>query len=410
MLQQGVEAGKENGMFTLPEEQQAIQTSMRRFARRELRWRARKLDHAAPGMVDWDLLRKCGTLGLFSGQLPPAYGGSMDRLSAVIALEELAHWEAGIATLLAYNSQAQAAVTLSGNQALMDQLFPEIVAGEAQQKPVLWALALSERRLGSDLCRPEGANPARMMVTAQRRGNTYVLSGRKAYCAGGNLARWICIFATLSPDRSTEGLTGFIIPTHAPGFHVSELLPTLGLRACPLVEFYVEGVTVPGEHRLTAEGGAHTLVQTLSSHGRCQGAAVAVGIACGAFALARQYTTTRVQGGSPIAQHQMVQHLLADMAIQTEAARLLTHKAAASNPPEMALSSMAKVFASDVAIKVATDAVQLMGAYGTTSKSGAEKYFRDAKMTQIFTGTNEICRLAVTHPMLRATGLLPVDG
>ena len=179
----------------------------------------------------------------------------------------------------------------------------------------------------------------------------------------------------------------------------------MGLRACPLVEFYLEGVTVPRQHLLTEEGSADGLIQKLSPRGRGQAAAIAVGIAQGAFELSRQHAFTRFQGGGPIARHQMVRHMLADMATQIEAARLLTYKAAVTTPPEVAASSMAKVFASDAAVKVATDAVQLMGAYGTTSKSGAEKYFRDAKMTQIFAGTNEICRLAITHPMLRDAGL-----
>ena len=131
-----------------------------------------------------------------------------------------------------------------------------------------------------------------------------------------------------------------------------------------------------------------------------------MGIARGAFEQARLHTLGRVQGGETIAQHQMVQHMLADMATQIEAARLLTYKAATAAPPQVALSSMAKVFASDVAVKVTTDAVQLMGAYGTTTRSGAEKYFRDAKMTQIFEGTNEICRLAVAAPLIESSGLL----
>jgi alkylation response protein AidB-like acyl-CoA dehydrogenase len=398
-------------MFELSEAQQAVQTSIRRFARRELRWRTRKLDNAPPGTIDWDLLRKSCTLGLLSAQLPPAYGGTMDALSAVIAAEEIAHWDAGTATLLAANSLAQAAIILSGNTTVMEQVFAAITSGEAHQEPMLVALALTERRLGSDLMPPTTMHAVRMMVLAKRRGDAYVLSGRKAYCAGGNLAQWICVFATLSDDRSPAGLTGFVVPTTASGFHVSEILPTMGLRACPLVEFYLENVTVPAAHLLTAEGEAHALVHALSAQDRYQGAAIAVGIAQGAFELARQHSIGRLQGGGPIAGHQMVQHMLADMATQIEAARLLTYKAAATTPPDLALSSMAKVLASDVAVRVATDAVQIMGAYGTTIKSGAEKYFRDAKMTQILAGTNEICRLAITAPMLRDAGLLPmVEG
>ncbi|ETX01327.1 MAG: hypothetical protein ETSY2_37425, partial [Candidatus Entotheonella gemina] len=155
------------------------------------------------------------------------------------------------------------------------------------------------------------------------------------------------------------------------------------------------------------EGAGRQLLATLSASGRCQAAAIAVGIARGAFELGRQHTLNRVQGGGPIMQHQMVQHMLADMATQIEAARLLTHKAATASPLNASLSSMAKVFASDTAVKVATDAVQLMGAFGTTLKSGAEKYFRDAKMTQIFQGTNELCRLAIMHPTLQEAGLTP---
>ena len=287
----------------------------------------------------------------------------------------------------------------------MERIFPAVIAAEDAQQPILCALGLTERRVGSDFVHPALAHPAQMMVTAKRRGNTYLLSGRKAYCAGGNLAAWICVFATVDEHRSPAGLTGFVISTDTPGFHVSEVLSTMGLRGCPLVEFYVEGVTVPDDYRLTPEGQAHDLLQALSARSRYHAAAIAVGIAQGAFDLARQHALTRIQGGGPIAQHQMVQHMLADMAMQIEAARLLPYKAATSEPPDPATSSMAKVFASDVAVKVTTDAVQLMGAYGTTLKSGAEKYFRDAKMTQIFEGTNEICRLAITAPMLRDAGL-----
>src|SRR5262249_61654314 len=179
-------------------------------------------------------LRKGGACGLLSAQLPPHYGGTMDRLSAALATEELARWEAGVATLLASHSLAQTAVALSGNQALMDQVFPEVVAGEERREPILWALALTERRVGSDLVHPLGVRSSRMMVTAKHRGDGYVLSGRKAYCAGGNIATWLSVFATVSDDRSPEGLTGFALPTSTRGFHVSEVLSTMGLRACPL--------------------------------------------------------------------------------------------------------------------------------------------------------------------------------
>src|SRR5262245_44260417 len=143
-------------MFELTEEQQAVCRSMRRFAQRELRWRARKLDAASPGTVDWELLRKSCDLGLLSAHLPPHYGGTMDRLSAALVAEELARWEAGVATLLASHSLAQTAVTLSGNTALMDQVFPEVLAAEERREPILWALALTERRVGSDLVHPLG--------------------------------------------------------------------------------------------------------------------------------------------------------------------------------------------------------------------------------------------------------------
>lgn len=392
-------------MFALSEEHEAVRANMRHFAQHELRWRARQLDTAPAGTVDTSLLHKSCDFGLLSGILPEHYGGVLDRLSAVLALEELAHWEAGIATLFAAHNLALTAVSLAGNKTIMDRVFPAVVAGEERHEPVLWSLALTERRTGSDLVHPTGVPSSRMMLTAKRRGEDYLLTGRKAYCAGGTVARWLCVFATVSADRSLEGLTAFLVPTSSPGFHVSDVLVTMGLRACPLVEFYLENVVVPAAHRLTAEGGAVTLVEALSALGRCQGAAIALGIAHGALQLARQHALIRVQGGSPIVHHQMVQHMLADMMTQIEAARLLTYKAATADPPDVVLSSMAKVFASDVAVKVATDTVQIMGAYGTTAKSGAEKYFRDAKMTQIFAGTNELCRLAITAPLLPYAGL-----
>jgi alkylation response protein AidB-like acyl-CoA dehydrogenase len=396
-------------MFELSEEQRALQDSIRRFARREVRWQARKLDNAPPGTVDWELLRKSCDLGLLSGRLPPRYQGTLDMLDAALALEELAHWDGGTATLLAANSQAQAALAHSCNTALKARVFADIIAAEANREPMFGALGLTERHVGSDFLNPLVDNPAPMMMVARRRGGDYVLSGRKAYCAGGNIAKWLCVFATVD-GRSLEGLTGFWVPATAPGFHVSSVLPTMGLRGCPLVEFYLEGTVVPREHMLTAEGEAHALIQTLSASGRCQAAAIAVGIARGAFELARQHTLHRLQGGGPIIQHQIVQQMLADMASHIEAARLLTHKAATGQPLDTAACAMAKVFASDTAVKVANDAVQLMGAFGTTLKSGAEKYYRDAKMTQIYEGTNELCRLAIAYPILRDTGLAPCQG
>ena len=386
-------------MFELTEAQQGVRSSIGRFARRELRWRAGKLDVAPAGSVDADLLALCCDVGLLSAQLPADYGGTMDGLSAAIAAEEIACWDAGTAALLMANGQAQAAVSLSGNRRLMDLVFPDILSAETARQPALCALALSERHLGSDLQHPGTPTTGRMMVTARRRGDGYALSGRKSYCAVGNAARWIAVFATLSEDRSPEGLTGFLIPTDAPGFHVSEVLPTLGLRACPLVEFYVENVRVPREHLLTPEGGGAGLVRKLIARGRAQAAAVAVGIARGAYELAHRHAAGRVQGGGPILGHQMVQGALADTAMRVEAARLLAYKAALCDPPQLALSSMAKVFASEAAVQAAGDAVQLLGAYGTTRKSGAEKIYRDAKMTQILAGTNDICRLAVTAPL-----------
>ncbi len=395
-------------MFELTEEQQDLRLSVRRFSRREVRWKARKLDHAPPGTVDWELLCQSCDFGLISGQLPLAYGGTMDPLSTAIALEEIAHWDGGFATLLSANGLAQQALAQSGCRDLIARVFDAVIQGESQRETVLGALAVTERQVGSDFANPSVvSNPARMMVTAKRRGDAYVLSGRKAYCAGGNLASWLCVFATVDDHRHPDGLTGFWVPTKTKGFHVSAVLPTMGLRGCPLVEFYLEGVEVPPSHRLTEEGAGRDLLDALSANGRSQAAAIAVGIARGAFELGQQHALHRVQGGGPIVQHQMVQHTLADMATQIEAARLLTHKAATTSPPSTAMSSMAKVFASDTAFKVASDAVQLMGAFGTTLKSGAEKYYRDAKMTQIFQGTNDLCRLAITAPTLREAGLLP---
>ena len=385
-------------MFELTEAHQGVRSSVGRFARRELRWRAGKLDAAPPGSVDADLLALCSDVGLLSAQLPGEYGGAMDGLGAALACEEIACWDAGTAALLMANGQAQAAVAMSGNRGLMERLFSEVTAAETARRPALGALALSERHLGSDLQQPGASAAGRMMVTARRRGDGYALSGRKSYCAAGNAARWIVVFATVSEDRSPEGLTGFLVPTDAPGFHVSEVLPTLGLRSCPLVEFYVENVRVPREHVLTAEGAAAGMVGGLIARGRAQAAALALGIARGAYELALRHAAGRHQGGGPILHHQMVRGRLADMAISLEAARLLTYKAAACEPPDLGLSSMAKVLASETAVQAAGEAVQLLGAYGTTRKGGAERMYRDAKMTQMLEGANDICRLAVTSP------------
>lgn len=391
-------------MFELLEEQKALKDTLHKFAEKELRPRALPLDAMPEGQVDWDLIKEACKVGLFSGFLPRKYGGTLGGIAACIAMEELAAAESGFAMLIGAHGMGIAAVALSRDKELMDRFFPRLVESEKNGKPEIWACAITEPGAGSDVEDQKGSRTAQLTTVARKDGNRYILNGRKCFISNGNIADWVTVFATVDREIGIDAWTGFVVPSNAPGFSVSRVEDKMGQRACPNAELVFEDVEVPVENRIGEEKTGWSLIRVAFAVSRPTVAAHSVGIARGAYEIALKYATQRYQGGRQIIEHQMIQAMLADMATSIEAGRLMAYYAASLRPPSMKISSMAKVFASDMAVKVCTDAIQVMGGYGYMKDYGVEKYYRDAKVNQIMEGTNQVNRLAIMEGIAEEIG------
>jgi len=271
---------------------------------------------------------------------------------------------------------------------------PPLARGEQ-----LAAFALTESGSGSDA--------GGMQTRVIKRGDTYVMNGSKTFITGGSVADTIVVFARTDQDGDTPArdISAFIVEKAMPGFKVGKLEKKMGIRGSPTAQLFFEDVKIPSANRLGKEGEGFKLAMQVLDHSRPGIAAQALGIAEGAFDLARRYAGERRQFGKPIMEFQGIQFMLADMATQIEAARVLTYAAGDAldrdRPAITAGSSMAKLFASDTAMRVTTDAVQILGGYGYLRDFPAERMMRDAKITQIYEGTNEIQRLVIAREVLK---------
>jgi len=391
-------------MFKLSEEESALQKVVRKFAQKELKPHVLEMDRAPEGTVNWDLVKKACELGMLSGFLPRRYGGTMIGLSACLAMEEICAVDAGFGLLMAINGMGIAVIAVSRDEKLAERFFPQILEGEKKKEPVFCGYAITEPSAGSDVEDNRGSRAAKLMTKAKRVGDKYIINGRKCFCSAGNIAQWVAVFATLDPKEGVDAWTCFIVPTDTPGFSVGTIEDKMGQRACPASELIFEDAEVPIENRVGEEKAGWKLNHDILAISRPTVGALSVGIARGAFESALKYATERYQGGTQIIEHQMIQGMLADMATQIEAARLLCWKAATCRPASMKLSSMAKVFATDMAMNVCSDAIQIMGGYGYMREYGVEKYLRDAKVNQIMEGTNQINRLAIMEGIMEEIG------
>lgn len=250
------------------------------------------------------------------------------------------------------------------------------------------------------------------MTYAKREGDHYVINGRKCFITMGHLAKWVSVFATLDEKEGTEGWTCFAVSSDSKGFEVGRVEDKMGMRGAPAAELIFEDLVVPVENRIGEEGQAWSINRQCLSLSRPGVSAISVGMARGAFEIALNYAKKRFQGGKNIIEHQAVQMMLADMYILIEAARLLTWQAALIvskvKPVPIKEPAMAKVFASDVAVKVCTDAIQIMGGQGYMKENRVEQFYRDAKLQQIVEGTNQINRLAIMEGLYEDIGYKPV--
>jgi len=371
--------------FQLTEEQKMLKQMVRDFAENEVEPTAAERDEEE--RFDREIFDKMAELGLTGIPWPEEYGGiGSDYVSYVIAVEELSRVCASTGvTLSAHVSLASWPIYQYGNEEQKQNFLRRLAEGSA-----LGAYALSEPGAGSDV--------ASMKMSAKLDGDEYVLNGNKVWITNGEVADIYVVFAKTDPEAGHRGISAFIVEKGTEGFSFGKKEEKLGIRSSPTTELIFENCRIPKENLLGEEGEGFKIAMTTLDGGRSGIAAQAVGIAQGALDAAVAYAKEREQFGRPIAHQQGISFKLADMATETEAARLLTYQAAwleSEGLPYSEASAMAKLFAGDTAMKVTVEAVQVFGGYGYTKDYPVERYMRDAKITQIYEGTNEIQRLVI---------------
>ncbi len=377
----------------LNDEQKMIQAVAREFAEKEVRPIAEAIDREA--RFPHDTVRRMGELGLMGIAVPDGYGGSgSDTVAYAVALEEVAR------------ACASHAVVMSVNNSLYCD--PVYKFGTEEQKRRFLEPFASGQKLGCfSLTEPEaGSDATNQNTLAVRDGSEYVLNGRKIFVTNGREAHTALVFAQTDRAKRHHGISAFLVDKGTPGFTVVKTEDKLGIRASDTAEFLFEHCRVPEANRLGTEGEGFKIAMTTLDGGRIGIAAQALGIAVGAFDLAVGYARERKSFGVPIGQHQMVQWMLADMATAIEAARLLTWRAAwlkDAGAPFGTAAAMAKLFASEAAMRITTDAIQVHGGYGFIKEYQVERYFRDAKITQIYEGTSQIQKLVIARHLLHTT-------
>ncbi|MGW0036288.1 acyl-CoA dehydrogenase [Gordonia sp. NPDC003376] len=378
-------------VFQLPEEHVALREAIRALAEKEIEPYAAAVDEEA--RFPQEALDALVASGFNAIHVPEEYDGQgADSVAACIVIEEVARVCASSSLIPAVNKLGTMGLILNGSDELKAQVLPSIASGEAMA-----SYALSEREAGSDA--------AGMKTRARKDGNNWVLNGSKCWITNGGKSSWYTVMAVTDPERKANGISAFMVHKDDPGFTVGPLEKKLGIKGSPTAELYFEDCTIPLDRIIGDEGtGFKTALQTLD-HTRPTIGAQAVGIAQGALDQAIAYVKDRKQFGKPISSFQGVEFMIADMAMKVEAARLMVYTSAArAERGEKNLgfiSSASKCFASDVAMEVTTDAVQLFGGAGYTRDFPVERMMRDAKITQIYEGTNQIQRVVMSRALLR---------
>ncbi|HEX9125518.1 MAG TPA: acyl-CoA dehydrogenase [Methylomirabilota bacterium] len=377
-------------VIELTEEQKMIQALARDFAEKEVRPIAEEIDREA--RFPRETVRRMGELGLMGIAVPEAWGGSgSDTVAYAVALEEVSR------------ACASHGVVMSVNNSLYCD--PVARYGTDEQKERFLTPFASGQKIGCfSLTEPEAGSDATNQITVARRdGDAYLLDGRKIFVSSGREAAVALVFAQTDRTKGPRGISAFLVEKGTPGFIVVKTEDKLGIRASDTAEFLFEGCRVPASSRLGEEGQGFKIAMTTIDGGRIGIGAQAVGIAVAAYETSVVYARERKSFGVPIGQHQMVQWMLADMATGIEAARLLTLRAAwlkDRGEPFGREAAMAKLFASETAMRVATDAVQVHGGYGFIKEYQVERHFRDAKITQIYEGTSQIQKLVIARHLL----------
>jgi alkylation response protein AidB-like acyl-CoA dehydrogenase len=376
--------------LALSPEQQEIRRLVRDFAEREVKPRAEQIDHAAE--FPKDLVEKAAQLGLLGILVPDQFGGAgLDHVSFAIFIEEIARFCASTAVILdVHGSVGSEPIVLFGSEDQKKRWLPALAGGEK-----LAAFALTEPEAGSDA--------AHLKTSASRRNGNYVLNGTKTFITNAGQAGLYVVLAATQPGRGAEGITAFVIAGDNPGLKVGPPFKKMGLNGSPIAELQLENAVVPAADRLGEEGQGFKIAMRALDSGRIGISALAVGLAQGALDDALAYARERRQFGKPIGEFQSIQNKLADMAVKVRAARWMTWTAAArcdAGMPFTKEASMAKLYATDMAMEVTLEALQVFGGYGYLEEYPMARRVRDAKACQIYEGTNQIQRVVIARELL----------
>ena len=375
--------------FALTDEQRELRRLAREFSEREVRPKAAEYDEQSTHPAD--VIAKAHEVGLMNPHIPEEYGGlGLPGFDGMLIGEELAWGCSGIAVSIVANTLGAAPVMLSGTEEQKRRWLPPLV-----ETPILCSFGLTEPNAGSDV--------SGIQTTAVREGDEYVINGSKMFITNAGHADWLVVFASTDKSKGHRGLSAFVVPTELDGVVIEKHLDKMGQRATDTSAIAFGDVRVPAENRLGDEGEGFKIAMRTLDFTRPGTAAGAVGVAQAAFDYSVEYAKTRVQFGQPIAMNQGVNFLIADMATEIEAARLLVWQAAwliDEGRRATLHSSFAKRFAADTAMKVTTDAVQIFGGYGYMKEYPVEKLMRDAKLFQIYEGTSQIQRLVIARDVL----------
>ena len=392
-----IEHGAATGVsFALTDEQKALRELAREFAEKEIRPKEREYDEKMQHPVD--VIERAHEVGLMNLHVPEEYGGlGLSSFDGMLVGEELNWGCSGIGTSVSANGLGSAPVLLFGSDEQRAAWLQPLV-----ESPILCSFGLSEAGAGSDV--------AALKTTAVREGDEYVLNGSKTFITNAGYASWTVVFAKTDPRPGSKGMSAFIVPMTTPGVTIETHLEKMGQRATDTSAFALQDVRVPAANRIGEEGDGFKIAMATLDFTRPGTAIGAVGVAHAAYEHAVAYAKERVTFDMPIAMHQGVNFMIADMAAEIEASRLLTWQASwmldqGYGRKATLYSSFAKRFAADTAMKVTTDAVQVFGGYGYMKEYPVEKLMRDAKLFQIYEGTSQIQRLVIAKEIF-----LPSQG
>ncbi|HVM18490.1 MAG TPA: acyl-CoA dehydrogenase [Egibacteraceae bacterium] len=378
------------GLFTPTEDHLEFRKVVRKICEDRIAPRAAEIDESEE--FPWDVKEVLAENGLLGLHIPEEYGGAgADTLTFAILTEEIARVDASSSVIPLVQKLGSVPILMGGSEDFKQRWFPRIASGED-----LISYCISEAEAGSD--------PASMKTTAVREGDEYVLNGTKVWISMAGPSNLYTVLAKTDPDKGARGVSAFMVTKDDPGFSIGKKERKLGIKGSPTCQVHFDNCRIPADRLIGEEGKGFTYAMQAFDHTRLVVGAQAVGIAQGAIDAATAYMKEREQFGKPIGSFQGLQFMLADMVMETEAARQLVYVAAAKadrGDADLTLfSSMAKCKAGDVAMSVTTDAVQIFGGYGYVKDYPVERYMRDAKITQIYEGTQQIQRLVISRQVL----------